>query len=161
LKLLTEWIESAGLELHPEKTRAMNLNEREAFFEFLGYRFKRTRKGKLERYPSMKSEKGFRAKLKPITRRANGYSMNSIIQRCNRIIRGWYEYYKHGSSVWTLRTLDGWVRMRLRSILRKRIKRKGRGRGSDHQRWPNSYFAKLGLFTMQAAWVEETSPQRG
>ena len=38
--------------------------------------------------------------------------------------------------------------MRLRSILRKRMKKKGRGRGSDHQRWPNTYFAELGLYTV-------------
>ena len=38
--------------------------------------------------------------------------------------------------------------MRLRSILRKRMKKEGRGRGLDHQRWPNAYFAELGLYTV-------------
>jgi len=41
--------------------------------------------------------------------------------------------------------------MRLRSILRKRHKLKGRGRGADHQRWPNAYFTDLGLFSLTAA----------
>jgi len=39
----------------------------------------------------------------------------------------------------------------LRSILRKRAGRKGRGRGLDHHRWPNRYFTKLGLFNLKAA----------
>ena len=40
--------------------------------------------------------------------------------------------------------LDGWIRMRLRSILRKRQGKQGRGRGSDHHRWPNTFFANMG-----------------
>jgi RNA-directed DNA polymerase len=47
--------------------------------------------------------------------------------------------------------VKGGKRMRLRSILRKRRKGKGRGHGSDHQRWPNAYFAELGLFSMATA----------
>lgn len=160
MKLLAEWLDPAGLELHPEKTRTVDMSEPEEFFDFLGYRFKHTRKGRLGRFPSPKSEKRLREKLRPVTRRSNGHSMEEIIRRCNRIIRGWYEYFKHGS-IWTLRTLDSWVRMRLRSILRKRMKREGRGRGSDHQRWPNKTFKELGLFSMYTAWGKESSPQRG
>ena len=44
--------------------------------------------------------------------------------------------------------IDGWIRMRLRSILRKRRGLQGRGRGSDHRRWPNRYFTKPGLFCL-------------
>ena len=43
--------------------------------------------------------------------------------------------------------LDRWVRMRLRSILPHRQGGQGRGRGADHQRWPDAYFAELGLFS--------------
>lgn len=160
LSMLGGWVESNGLELHPEKTQTVDMGVAGSWFDFLGYRFKHTLKGKLARYPSTKCEKRFREKLRPLTRRANGRGMDEIVRCCNPVIRGWYEYFKH-SAAWVLRTLDGWVRMRLRSMLRKRMKRKGRGRGSDHQRWPNRYFEQLGLFSMYAAWVEETSPQRG
>jgi hypothetical protein len=51
--------------------------------------------------------------------------------------------------------------MRLRSILRKRHKGKGRGQGLDHIRWPNNYFEKLGLFSLAAARVELMSLHRG
>ena len=50
--------------------------------------------------------------------------------------------------------------MRLRSILRKRSKRKGRAKGRDNQRWPNAYFATLGLFSLAAAHREACQPVR-
>jgi hypothetical protein len=65
-------------------------------------------------------------------------------------LRGWFGYFKHSYKT-TFPPIDGWVRMRLRSILRKRQKKKGRGRGSDHQRWPNAYFAAMGLYSLTAA----------
>lgn len=160
LKLLSEWVKANGLELHPEKTRMVDMNLSGGYFDFLGYRFCRTRQGKLRRVVPEASAKRLRTKLRPITRRTNGHSMGAIIQRCNRILKGWYEYFKHARPQ-ALQVLDGWVRMRLRSILRGYHKMKGRGRGADHQRWPNQYFEELGLFSMYAAWVEESSPQRG
>jgi len=48
--------------------------------------------------------------------------------------------------------VDGWVRMRLGGILRKREKRRGVGRGLDHRRWPNVFFARVGLFSLERAW---------
>ena len=48
--------------------------------------------------------------------------------------------------------VDGWIRMRLRSILRRRDARTGPGRGYDHKRWPNAYFANHGLFILRAAY---------
>lgn len=160
LKRLGEWVKANGLELHPEKTHTVDMNPPGSRFDFLGYRFCRTRQGKLRRVVPDRSAKRLRAKLRPVTRRRNGRSMGKIIQRCNRILKGWYEYFKHARPR-ALQRLDGWVRMRLRSILRGYHKMKGRGRGVDHQRWPNHYFEELGLFSMYAAWVEESSPQRG
>ena len=70
--------------------------------------------------------------------------------RINPVLKGWFGYFKHADR-WAMREVDGWVRMRLRSILRKRLGRRGRGRGSDHQRWPNAFFAKIGLFSLEVA----------
>lgn len=64
--------------------------------------------------------------------------------------RGWFEYFKHSLKT-TFRPVDSYVRGRLRSILRKRTKRRGRARGSDHQRWPNAFFAERGLFSLVTA----------
>jgi RNA-directed DNA polymerase len=160
LEMLREWTQANGLELHPEKTRIAEMNQLGEYFDFLGYRFKLGKRGKIIRFPSPKSEKRFREKLRGMTRRANGKSMEEIISRCNRSLRGWFEYFKH-SNKWALESYDGWLRMRLRSILRKRRNGRGRGRGADSQRWPNAYFAKLGLFSLTTARAEAISPQRG
>ena len=57
--------------------------------------------------------------------------------------------------------MDKWVRGRLRTILRKRHKGKGRARGRDHQRWPNAYFAELGLISMASIRAKAANPQPG
>ena len=68
-----------------------------------------------------------------------------------RTLRGWFEYFKPSSSANVFRARDAWTRMRLRSILRKRAGRQGRGRGYDHHRWPNRYFVEQGLFSLATA----------
>jgi RNA-directed DNA polymerase len=140
------WSAANGLTLHPEKTRLVDATLKGGF-DFLGYHFERG-----YRWPSRKSEAKLKEKLRPKTKRNNGHSMQCIIADVNRTAKGWFAYFKQGHHT-TFPHLDGWIRGRLRSILRKRSKRKGRGRGSDHQRWPNAYFAALGFFSMQEAWA--------
>jgi hypothetical protein len=58
------------------------------------------------------------------------------------------------------RAIDGFVRRRLRAILRKQEKRPGFGRcKADHQRWSNAFFAAHGLFTLQAAHARARNRQ--
>ena len=156
LALLESWLEANGLELHPDKTRIVDMRLSQEYFDFLGSRFKRSKRGKLNRLASPKSEKRLRTKLKTITRRCNRFSIVVIINKCNKSLKGWFEYFKH-ACIWTHKGLDQWVRMRHRSILRKYHKRRGRGRGLDHYRWPNKYFANLGLFSLAAARGEASS----
>ena len=138
------WTAEAGLELHPEKTRIVDV--RNESFDFLGYHFCGE-----QRWPRKKSLKKVRAEIRAKTRRTSGHSLHYVIRDVNFTLRGWFEYFKH-SHPWTFERLDAWIRMRLRSILRKRRGRRGRGRGLDHQRWPNAYFAKHGLFSMVTAY---------
>jgi RNA-directed DNA polymerase len=154
LERVREWTEQAGLRLHPDKTRVVDAT-RKGGFDFLGYHFEQGR-----RWPSRKSLGKIRDAVRAKTRRANGHSLQTIITLVNRSLKGWYEYFKHGSSM-ALATLDGWVRMRLRSILRVRSGRRGRGRGRDHQRWPNRYFEAQGLFSLFAAQQAWRQPPRG
>jgi len=147
LALVRQWTESAGLILHPDKTRLVAASQRGGF-DFLGYHFQRGRQ-----WPSKKAQEQLRNRLRPLTKRHNGTSLEAIVSRLTPILSGWFEYFKHGAA-YNLRTLDGWVRMRLRSILRRRHHRKGRGRGRDHQRWPNAFFADRGLFSLAAAHAE-------
>jgi RNA-directed DNA polymerase len=144
---LREWMAGAGLTLHPDKTRTVDMNHAESHFDFLGYRFKRSRQGKMMRLVRSKSLRKLRESIKPRTRRNNGKSMEAIVADLNRTLSGWFGYFKHAKAN-ELNGIDGWIRMRLRSILRKRLGLKGRGRGKDHQRWSNRYFTKLGLFCL-------------
>jgi RNA-directed DNA polymerase len=148
---LREWASQAGLKLHPEKTRIVDMGQPKAHFDFLGYRFWRGKtSGRIRRVIRPKSEKKFKESLKPLTRRTNGQSLPAIVQGLQAKLQGFFGYFKH-ASVESLRKMDGWTRGRLRSILRKRAGLRGRGRGRDHQRWSNRYFADLGLMSLAAA----------
>lgn len=160
LEQLSQWMEDAELTLHPEKTRVVEMNQDRAYFDFLGYRFLRSRKGKLLRLVRPKSKQKLRQTLKRPTKRANGKSLEEIVAIVNPKLKGWFAFFQqaHPSEH---EKLDQWVRMRLRSILRKRHKGKGRGRGLDHYKWPNRYFENLGLFSLAQAREELRSLRRG
>lgn len=150
--LLKAWVEEQGLSLHPEKTRIVHMNEPGTGFDFLGYHFEYTRRGKLDRWPRRKSMAKLKDRIRGLTHRANGKSLDETIQLINRVTRGWFVYFKH-SNRWTFNALDGWIRGRLRAILRKRAHLQGRGRGRDHQRWSNTFFAEHGYFSLYDAHV--------
>ena len=144
LSWVQDWTVRKGLSLHPEKTRIVDATIRGGF-DFLGYHFERG-----YRWPRAKSIKKLRDTIRSKTRRTNGQALTVIIADVNKTLRGWFEYFKHSHKT-TFRRQDSWVRMRLRSILRKRQHLRGRGRGADHQRWPNAYFAKHGLCSLATA----------
>jgi RNA-directed DNA polymerase len=144
LELISKWMQAAELRLHPQKTKIVDATQ-PGGFEFLGYHFERGQK-----WPRKKSELKLREKLRQRTRRTNGQSLKSIIAQINPILRGWYNYFRHGK-VNALQRMDGWIRGRLRSILRKRTKRRGKAKGLDHHRWPNRFFDETGLFNLSTA----------
>ncbi len=144
LEQVQQWTAQAGLKLHPEKTRIVDATQ-PGGFDFLGYHFERG-----YRWPRRKSERKFKDAIRVQTRRTNGHSLQANISDLNRTLEGWFEYFKHSHPT-TFPHLDSWVRMRLRSLLRKRLGKRGRGRGSDHQRWPKCFFAEQGLFSLTLA----------
>jgi RNA-directed DNA polymerase len=151
--MLKAWVDTQEINLNPEKTRIVNMNETGAGFDFLGYHFDHTRQGKIDRWPRNKSMAKLKDTIRKLTHRANGKSMDETIARINRVTRGWYGYFKH-SNRWTFTEVDGWIRGRLRAILRKRAHLRGRARGRDHQRWNNSFFATRGYFSLYDTYVE-------
>jgi RNA-directed DNA polymerase len=161
LSTIRQWTESAGLTLHPTKTRIVDLNHSKGF-EFLGYHFEAAgwKPSGIVQRPREKSLRKFKDKVRLLTKRNNGHSMATIIASLNPVVRGFFEYFKHVHPV-IFGSLDGWIRMRLRSTLRRRVHRRGRGRGTDHRRWPNAFFGELGLFFMAKAWAEFSQPRAG
>jgi RNA-directed DNA polymerase len=149
LAIVRQWCEAEGLTLHPTKTRIVDV--RTTAFDFLGYHFVTTRRGRLTRWPRKKSMQKLRDSLRAKTKRTDGRSLREIVRDVNQTLRGWFAYFQH-SYYTTFSDVDGWVRMRLRSILRKRAGRSGCGRGRDHQRWPNASFAKQGLYSLDRAY---------
>ena len=144
LEEVRRWTAAAGLTLHPVKTRIVDATQAGGF-DFLGYHFERG-----QRWPRRKSERKFRDTIRAQTRRTHGQSLQATLVDLNRTLRGWFEYFQHSHKT-TFARLDRWVRMRLRSILRRWRGGRGRGRGADHQRWSNAYFAERGLFSLVTA----------
>lgn len=143
LELIRTWTSQARLTLHPTKTQVVDATQ--AGFDFLGYHFERG-----YRWPRTKSLDKLKDTLRQKTRRTQGNGLQAIITDVNQTLVGWFGYFQYSHRT-TFPRLDSWIRMRLRSILRRRQKKRGRGRGSDHQRWPNAFFTDLGLFNLEAA----------
>jgi RNA-directed DNA polymerase len=83
-----QWVETHRLTLHPEKTHIVD--SREQSFSFLGYSFR----GKL-RFPRKKSHRKFANRIREMTPRKSGESLEVMIQRINRSTQGWFNYFRH------------------------------------------------------------------
>jgi RNA-directed DNA polymerase len=143
LTRMRAWVAANGLTLHPDKTHLGDCREDGQGFEFLGYRFEA---GK--RWVRKKSLMSLKDKIRAKTKRNEGNSIEYVIASLNPTLRGWYGYFQNAHR-YTFSTLDGFIRRRLRAMLRRQKHRPGQGRCyRDHKQWPNAYFADLGLFTM-------------
>ncbi len=120
LLMLREWTIQAGLTLHPGKTKidsaalhpfgaacrlsvslrsAVDLGPPKAYFDFLGYRLWRSQKGgQLRRFIRPESIQKFKASIKPLTKRANGHSLEAIAKRLQPKLAGFYGYFKQASA---------------------------------------------------------------
>ena len=141
------WVEANGLTLHPEKTHVGDCRVPRLGFEFLGYRFEAG-----SRTVRKKSLNKLKDTIRERTRRTRGDSLEVVVADLNRVLRGWFGYFKLAPSR-TFLDLDQLIRRRLRALLRKQEKRPAVGRSfDDHLRWPNAYFAEAGLFALHTAW---------
>jgi len=119
----------------------------------------------------------FKERVRELTRRTRGVSLECMVEELSPYLRGWHGYFGFCQTPRVLRGLDKWLRRRLRSVLWKQWKR-GRTRfaelrkrdinvalaaktaGSAHGPWrlaaspalsyalPNAYFDSLGLPTL-------------
>jgi RNA-directed DNA polymerase len=142
------WVEENGLTLHPDKTHTGDCSVAGQGFDFLGYYFESGR-----RRVRRKSLMAIRDRIREKTGRSCGKSLGQIIENLNPTLRGWFGYFQHADP-WVFKDLDGFIRRRLRAVLRQHMRRPGRGKClADHTRWPNAFFAEQGLFTMTEARV--------
>lgn len=143
MSFLREWVEAAGLTLHPTKTQVVNYGKGEGF-DFLGWHFERGHK-----WPRDKSLDKLRTVIREKTPRTSGESLPTIIASLNRSLKGWHGYFK-ASVKNVLERQDQFIRRRLRALLRKRDKRPGSGKTlKDHLSWTNEWMSKQGLFSLK------------
>ena len=142
LHVITEWVQAAGLTLHPSKTKIVD--SRVESFAFLGYSF---RGDKI--YPRRESLAKMKSRIRDLTPRKRSGSLESIVTELNRVLIGWFGYFRHCR--WTIfKDLDAMIRSRLRRLLLKRHRKNPR-RLPRQQRWPNVYFTEVGLWSLREA----------
>lgn len=152
LRVITNWVAQAGLTLHPTKTKIVD--SRVESFMFLGYSF---RGNKI--YPRRESLAKMKTRIKELTPRKRPGSMKLIAAELSSVLRGWFAYFRHCR--WTIFTdLDAKIRSRLRRLLLMRHRRNPEHLPRNH-RWPNDYFAKIGLYSLRTAYFRFAQSQTG
>jgi RNA-directed DNA polymerase len=125
--------ERLKLTLHPEKTRKVDLTKGKEGFDFLGCHLRmrmsgriweeqRQRRYYLQRWPSKRSMKRVRAKVKELTnsRRDGVKDVRVLVRDLNPMLRGWGNYFRTGNAARKFRSIDRYVALRLKRFLMRR-----------------------------------------
>jgi len=114
MEVITRYLEEElGLPVNREKSEATLVRN----VDFLGFQILANKIRVSE-----KSREKFKRKVRELTRRNNGWSMNQVIKRLNLYVRGWGEYFRAQQFKKLFQDLDGWIRSRLRSMQLKKWK---------------------------------------
>lgn len=148
-----------GLELHPDKTRRVELFDGKEGFDFLGCHlhkrmsgviWERDRKAVyfLNRWPSQRAMKRIRQRVKELTHRGRCHEdIRNVITDLNPVLRGWGNYFRTGNAAKRFNQLDTYVWRRLRNL---RVERKGRHlKPGEVERWTRDSFHDLGLVRLR------------
>lgn len=148
-----------GLELHPEKTRLVDLSRGREGFDFLGCHLRKRMSGPiwerarqrvyyLHRCPSQRAMTRVRARVRDLTPRARCHTdLRSVIADLNPVLRGWGQYFRPGNAANHFTHLDQYVERRLRGLLLKRAgSRLAAGRVVA---WDRPFFERLGLIRLR------------
>ena len=159
LALVRDVLTALGLELHPDKTRIVDLREGRDGFDFLGCHFRARVSGRLlergvrrhylHRWPSVRSMKRARSRVRSLTgRNRNGVKdIRVIIRDLNPILRGWGNYFRTGNAAGKFIQLDDYVVNRLWGFLRKRH---GRSlKPAQFRQWTPDWFVGHGLHRLR------------
>jgi RNA-directed DNA polymerase len=157
-RLAGEVLAGLGLELHPEKTKVVDLREGREGFDFLGCHFRARVSGRmlergvrryyLQRWPSQRAMKRVRGKIKAKTGRGRaGQDLREVIADLNPILRGWGNYFRTGNAANKFVQIDYYVVGRLRDLL---VKRYGRNlRPGQTAAWTREWFEAQGLYRLR------------
>jgi RNA-directed DNA polymerase len=150
-----------GLELHPDKTRRVELYDGKEGFDFLGCHLHKRMSGRiweqqrkrlyfLHRWPSRRAMTRVRQRVRELTHRSRCHAdLRTVIADLNPVLRGWGNYFRTGNAADPFTSLDSFVVRRLRSLC---CKRKGRAlRPGEAHRWQQEYFEHLGLYRLRGS----------
>ena len=129
-----------AMKLSEDKTKLTNFKRG---FRFLGYNFNGKYKG-----ISTKSLDKLKDNIRKITKRTQGVNLQAVIDTLNPVIRGHVNYFRLGNVQKAYRSLDCWVRMRLRCF---KFSRKWR---TDNKRFPIHRFFKMGLLSFEREFLK-------
>jgi group II intron reverse transcriptase/maturase len=148
-----------GLELHPDKTRKVDLSRGREGFDFLGCHLRKRMSGPiwererkrvyfLNRWPSARSMKRVRQRVKEMTPKSKSHEdLRVVIGELNPVLRGWGNYFRSGNAATKFNQIDTYVWRRLVTL---RVKRKGRNlRAGEIDRWTRDCFHSLGLHRLR------------
>ena len=141
------------LELHPTKTRLVELGLGQEGFEFLGCHLRIVRshfKGRkyLFRWPSQRAMKAIRSRIHDLTERRKWSGMKDIrevISELNPVLRGWGGYFRTGNASDKFNLIDRYVRDRLLRLMERRGGQRGWKPGKRPFRkvqWPHARLVK-------------------
>jgi len=155
LGLVRQVLTELGLELHPEKTRIVDLGEGREGFDFLGCHFHARVSGRqleggkrryyLHRWPSAQSMKRIRLRVKELTgHKRNGVKdVRVLISDLNPVLRGWGNYFRTGNAARKFNQLDSYI---WRRLCRFQVKRRGRNlKAGQADHWTSEWFWQQGL----------------
>jgi RNA-directed DNA polymerase len=167
LVLVREIMDRLGLELHPEKTKLVNLSRGEEGFDFLGWHIRKRRsiqryprKGFVQRWPSKKAQLHIRRRVGELTSsKHSGKHLEDLIVMLNPVLRGWGQYFRTGNSDRKFNQIDDYVHDRLTHWLRRRG---GQRAYFDPARWPHARFRELGLHQLRTfvKYPAQATPRR-
>jgi RNA-directed DNA polymerase len=117
-----------GLRLAPEKTRVAHIDEG---FDFLGFRIQRycqygSNRRLIYTFPSKKSVTSIKRKIKTVTKRITHQDVDLLFRQLGTMIRGWAQYFRHGSSSKAYHHLQDYLWWRVWEWLKNKHPRTGR-----------------------------------
>jgi group II intron reverse transcriptase/maturase len=148
-----------GLELHPEKTRLVDLSRGRGGFDFLGCHLRKRMSGPiwertrrrvfhLQRWPSTRAMTRVRTRVRALTPRARCHEdLRRIIADVNPVLRGWGQYFRTGNAAAKFVQIDTYVEKRLRGLLSQRAGSRLRAGRADG--WTRPFFEALGLIRLR------------
>lgn len=144
-------LRNLNLQLHPEKTRLVELSRGKEGFDFLGWHVRKCPSvrypGKhfLNRWPSQRSMKRLYEKIRDMIRYNAGVkSVREFIKKLNPILRGWTNYFRTGNSRRKFEQADKylWTRVVLFENRRRQYRAFWTGK------FTHAWYKTLGFFDM-------------